>query len=129
MPVPPQVVPPGDDVSFDPANPAYDNLKIYRDFRFGNLAHLVMTDERLYRDDHVVNETSGSETIGSRYFVPQSLLLAAEATKTSTLGRAPSILGTTQRPPEHSGHHQRCRAHRRSAWAEGSKTPVIEDNV
>ncbi len=32
------------DVSFDPANPAYDNVRIYRDFRFGTLAHLLMAD-------------------------------------------------------------------------------------
>jgi alkaline phosphatase D len=84
------------DISFDAANTAYDNLRIYRDFRFGNLAHLVMTDERLYRDDHVVSETIGSETLGSRYLVPRELLLASEVAKTTSLGRAPSILGLTQ---------------------------------
>jgi alkaline phosphatase D len=84
------------DVSFDLANPAYDNLRIYRDFRFGNLAHLLMTDGRLYRDDHVVNEAAGTETMGSRYLVPQPVLLAAQTEKTAALGRAPAILGVTQ---------------------------------
>jgi alkaline phosphatase D len=95
------------DVSFDLNNAAYDNIRIYRDFKFGTLLHLVMTDERLYRDDHVVSEASyarmlqhdavnGSDSVGSRYFVPQPLLLQFEVADTAALGRAPSILGTTQ---------------------------------
>ena len=95
------------DVSFDPASPSYDNLSIYRDFRFGDLLHLVMTDERLYRDDHVVPEAAiaqaqghdpinGSDSIGARYFIQQPVLQQFEAGKTAALGRLPSILGTTQ---------------------------------
>jgi alkaline phosphatase D len=95
------------DVSFDTANAAYDNLRIYRDFRFGTLMHLVMTDERLYRDDHVVDEAAvaaaqghdpvnGSDSLGARYFVQQPVLAQFEAAKTAALGRAPSVLGTTQ---------------------------------
>lgn len=95
------------DVSFDASSPAYDNLRIYRDFHFGNLVHLVMTDERLYRDDHVVPEAlvaqanghdpvNGSDSLGARYLVPQTLLTQQEAAATARLGRAPSILGTTQ---------------------------------
>ncbi len=95
------------DVSFDTANTAYTNLRIYRDFKFGNLMHLVMTDERLYRDDHIVDEATiaaaqghdpinGSDSIGARYFVQQPVLQQFEAGKTAGLGRVPSILGTTQ---------------------------------
>ena len=95
------------DVSFDSTNAAYDNLRIYRDFQFGNLMHLVMTDERLYRDDHVVDEATiaqaqghdpinGSDSIGARYFVQQPVLQQFEAGKTAALGRVPSILGATQ---------------------------------
>ena len=95
------------DVSFDTANAAYDNIRIYRDFQFGNLMHLVMTDERLYRDDHVVSEAAiaqaqghdpinGSDSVGSRYFVQLPVLAQFEALKTQGLGRPPSILGTTQ---------------------------------
>ncbi|WP_019575968.1 alkaline phosphatase D family protein [Curvibacter lanceolatus] len=95
------------DVSFDSANAAFNNLRIYRDFRFGTLMHLVMTDERLYRDDHVVNEATiasaqghdpinGSDSIGARYFVQVPVLQQFEALKTQALGRMPSILGTTQ---------------------------------
>jgi len=95
------------DVSFDLNNGAYDNIRIYRDFRFGNLMHLVMTDQRLYRDDHVVNEAAyaqmighdpvnGNDSVGSRYFVPQPLLRVFEERMTAARGRVPSILGTTQ---------------------------------
>ena len=95
------------DVSFDLNNAAYDNIRIYRDFKFGNLLHLVMTDQRLYRDDHVVGEAAyarmlqhdavdGNDSVGARYFVPQPLLQQFEALDTAALGRAPGILGTTQ---------------------------------
>jgi alkaline phosphatase D len=39
---------------------------------------------------------NGSDSIGSRYFVPQPLLQQFEAAATQARGRAPSILGTTQ---------------------------------
>ncbi|BAN24877.1 alkaline phosphatase D family protein [Caballeronia insecticola] len=95
------------DVSFDLANPAYDNIRIYRDFHFGSLMHLVMTDERLYRDDQVVSEAAiaqalghdpvnGNDLVGSRYFVPQAVLAQFEALDTQRLGHVPSILGATQ---------------------------------
>lgn len=95
------------DVSFDTANAAYDNIRIYRDFQFGDLMHLVMTDERLYRDDHVVSEAAiaqaqghdpinGSDSVGSRYFVQQPVLAQFDAGKAQAMGRPSSILGTTQ---------------------------------
>ncbi len=52
----------------------FNNVKIYRDFQFGTLAHLIMTDERLYRTDHLIaegtiNPATGQPVgrIGSRY--------------------------------------------------------------
>jgi alkaline phosphatase D len=95
------------DVSFSLNAGGYDNIRIYRDFQFGTLMHLVMTDERLYRDDHNVSEATyarligsnpvdGSDSVGSRYFVPQPVLTAFEAENTTALDRTPSILGTTQ---------------------------------
>lgn len=95
------------DVSFDLNNARYDNIRIYRDFQFGKLLHLVMTDERLYRDDHIVSEqlvaqqlqhdpVNGSDSIGSRYFVPRNNLLMLEALTTQKQSRAPSILGQKQ---------------------------------
>jgi alkaline phosphatase D len=95
------------DVSFDLANPAWDNIRIYRDFQFGTLVHLVMTDERLYRDDHVVDEAqvadllghdpvNGNDRVGSRYLVPLDLLRAAELRDAFRLRRRPSILAQAQ---------------------------------
>ncbi|MEX3933746.1 alkaline phosphatase D family protein [Paraburkholderia phymatum] len=52
------------DVRFEPHNPSYTNIRIYREFRFGMLVHLVMTDERLYRDDHVVSEAAVARAHG-----------------------------------------------------------------
>jgi alkaline phosphatase D len=95
------------DVSFNLANAAYDNIRIYRDFKFGTLMHLVMTDQRLYRDDHTISEqalafllgadqVNGNSSTGSRYFVPLPILQQFEGLDTVTLKRAPSILGATQ---------------------------------
>ncbi len=58
----------------------FKTVKIYRDLQFGKLAHFVMTDERLYRADHIIPEavdnpltptTDQLGSIGSRYFVPE----------------------------------------------------------
>jgi alkaline phosphatase D len=38
------------DVAFDPQAPPLEQIRIYRSFVFGDLAELVLTDERLYRD-------------------------------------------------------------------------------
>ena len=95
------------DLSFDLGKPGHDNIRIYRDFRFGTLMHLVMTDQRLYRDDHVVGEAElatltghdplqGDDKIGARYFVPVPVLQQFERLDTQVLGHTPSILGATQ---------------------------------
>lgn len=58
----------------------FKTVKIYRDLQFGKLAHFVMTDQRLYRADHIIPEavdnpltptTDQLGSIGSRYFVPE----------------------------------------------------------
>jgi alkaline phosphatase D len=99
------------DVSFDAANASFQNIKIYRDFQFGSLMSLVMTDQRLYRSDHVIPEASPNPadgkpigSIGSRYLVPQDLFNAVEAQKMAAASKAGadaltpvSILGNTQR--------------------------------
>lgn len=99
------------DVSFNEAATGFQTLKIYRDFTFGTLAHLVMTDQRLYRSDHVIPEAATNPatglalgSLGSRYMVPESLLYTqAEAAKIAvgtTLGdplALVSMLGKTQR--------------------------------
>lgn len=93
------------DVSFDSSATGFQNIKIYRDFQFGKLAQLVMTDERLYRSDHVIPESTPNPatgapvgSIGSRFLVPQDLYSAAEAQKLAASGAdAVSMLGATQR--------------------------------
>ncbi|MBY4897950.1 alkaline phosphatase [Cupriavidus sp. AU9028] len=97
------------DIAFDEAQQDIFGIRIYRELRFGKLAHLVMTDERLYRTDHVipestVNPATGAAlgSIGARYMVPSATLAAAEAAKMAAAGATDplaltSILGATQR--------------------------------
>lgn len=44
------------DFQYDPSVPYGDDIRIYRDIRWGQHAHLVMTDLRSYRADHVIPE-------------------------------------------------------------------------
>lgn len=90
----------------------FQTIKIYRDLKFGTLMHLVMTDERLYRSDHLIPETTDNPAttavdelgrINSRYLAPETGLKSAEAQK-SLLGTAIgdslsliSVMGQTQR--------------------------------
>jgi len=95
------------DVSFDLAQAGFENIRIYRQFDFGTLARLVMTDQRLYRADHVIPESTAGANgqpvgrLGSRYLVPQDLYDGAEARKMAAGGSDPlapvSMLGATQR--------------------------------
>lgn len=100
------------DVNLDNANTSFQNIQIYRDFQFGKLMQLVMTDERLYRTDHVVpenlmNPATGkplNSSLGSRYIVPKDVFDALEGQKvtaaTAMTGdplNNTSMLGKTQR--------------------------------
>lgn len=60
--------------------PYPDNLRIYRDFRFGSHLHLVMTDLRRYRPPHLIQE----DTFPGRVLADESQLLAA-------LGELPAL--------------------------------------
>ncbi|NYE61626.1 alkaline phosphatase D [Duganella sp. 1224] len=99
------------DVTLDAANTTFQNIKIYRDFQFGKLMQLVMTDERLYRADHIIPESSINPAtgkplgrIGARYLVPQDLFNSVEAQKMAgarSIGLDPlttaTMLGNSQR--------------------------------
>lgn len=99
------------DVTFDAAATTFQNIQIYRDFQFGKLMQLIMTDERLYRADHAIPEASLNPatgkalgSIGSRYLVPQQLFDSVEAQKMAAATKAGAdalgavgMLGTTQR--------------------------------
>lgn len=100
------------DVAFSENDPGFQNIKIYRDLKFGKVVHLVMTDERLYRADHMIPETTakpgttGATTadqlgrINSRYLAPEASYKMVEAIKTHGWPdplQTVSILGATQR--------------------------------
>lgn len=88
-----------------------ETVRIYRDLQFGGLAHLLLTDERLYRSNHLLPEAAAPagtgqapDGIGSRFMVPEALLQAAEARKMAAAraaGQHPlarvSMLGGAQR--------------------------------
>lgn len=99
------------DISFtlDPGQ-GITGIRIYRDLKFGKLMHLVMTDQRLYRADHLIPEAAPSPltgqpigSIGARYMVPQASLQQVEAAKLQAGAALPdplalvSVLGAAQR--------------------------------
>jgi len=91
------------DIRFDNKATGFQTIQLYRDFQFGKLMHLVMTDQRLYRADHILPEAAVGSANGSRYLAPSSVLATAEAQKMA-IGKAQgdelalvSILGKTQR--------------------------------
>ncbi|HQX89917.1 MAG TPA: alkaline phosphatase D family protein [Moraxellaceae bacterium] len=94
------------DVTYSEVNPGIENIKIYRDLKFGATMHLVMTDERLYRQDHLIPESTVNPLscaqlgrINSRYLAPEASLLSAERQKEAGAPQLTliSILGPTQR--------------------------------
>ncbi len=52
------------DVAFDPSQNWERSIQVYRNFSFGTLMDLIVTDERLYRD----GPPCGSNIVGERYF-------------------------------------------------------------
>jgi alkaline phosphatase D len=94
------------DVTYSEVNPGIENIKIYRDLKFGANMHLVMTDERLYRQDHLIPESTVHPVTGSplgrintRYLAPEASLMSAELQKEAGAPQLTliSILGPTQR--------------------------------
>lgn len=53
-------------VQFDAAADFQSAIRLYRSIKFGNLAELLLTDERLYRSAH----PCGESTVGQRYLSP-----------------------------------------------------------
>ncbi|MGC4088229.1 MAG: alkaline phosphatase D family protein [Polyangiaceae bacterium] len=93
------------DISYSETNSTFQNIRIYRDLKFGQTVHLVMTDERLYRTDHMIPENTinnGAELgrINSRYLAPEASYKQLETIKSGvgTDGLAMmTMLGETQR--------------------------------
>lgn len=63
--------PAGDDFEYDREVKHPDDITIYRDFTFGKHVHLVMTDLRSYRADHLIPE----DAFPGKVIVEQSTLL------------------------------------------------------
>lgn len=88
------------DILWDASKPFPDNIKIYRQLNYGKHVDIFMTDQRLYRADHVIPEGQldaevgkfiKNSMVGSRYFVRKSEFDKREAMV------KPSLLGATQR--------------------------------
>lgn len=97
------------DVKLDESIASFDTVHLYRDIQWGNLAHLVVTDERMFRSDHIIpealpNPATGAQLgqIGARYVVSQT---TRDSFETLKMAAAPaddplanvSILGRAQR--------------------------------
>lgn len=93
------------DIAFSETDTSFNNIRIYRDMQFGTVMHLVMTDERLYRADHVIAETTVSNgaqlgRINSRYLAPEGTFKLLEGFKSTVFPdplQALTMLGATQR--------------------------------
>lgn len=95
------------DITYSEVDTGFQNIKIYRDLKFGQTMHLVMTDERLYRADHMIPENTiptGSTTelgrINTRYLAPEPTYKLIESIKYGLQDdplAAMTMLGTTQR--------------------------------
>jgi alkaline phosphatase D len=61
------------DFRYDPSAAYPNDLRIYRDFKFGKHVHLVMTDLRTYRADHLIPE----EAFPGKVVLDEAALVAA----------------------------------------------------
>ncbi len=88
------------DVAHDSAQSYPDDIRIYRRLRFGKHVELFMTDQRSYRDDHLIPEGPPNETVGK--VIPNSALGARQLLiKTGfdalEADAKPSLLGAEQK--------------------------------
>ena len=44
------------DVNFDPGRSEFSQIKLHRNFRFGTLLNIILTEQRLQRSDHAIRE-------------------------------------------------------------------------
>lgn len=88
------------EVQYDKAASFPNDIKIYRSLSYGKHVDLFMTDQRMYRADHLVPEgpidvavgkATANSSVGSRYFVRKSAYDPRESQ------RKPSLLGPTQK--------------------------------
>lgn len=88
------------DITYEDDKDYPDDIKIYRKLKFGKHMDLFLTDQRYYRDDHVIPEGPtnlevakivADSAIGSRIFVLKKGFDPLEAAK------KPTMLGATQK--------------------------------
>lgn len=88
------------EISYNKDAPFPTDIKIYRQLSYGKHVDIFITDQRLYRADHLIPEGSrdlsvgklaSNSSIGSRYFVRKSAFDPREAEA------KPALLGTTQK--------------------------------
>jgi alkaline phosphatase D len=88
------------DVAYDAAAGFPDDIVVWRTLRWGRRLELVLTDQRYYRDDHLIPEGPAdpevgkfleNSPLGSRTFVVKGPFDAREA------AAAPTMLGASQR--------------------------------
>ncbi|WP_432262352.1 alkaline phosphatase D family protein [Cupriavidus sp. TMH.W2] len=89
------------DVQYDPSSSSFQNIRLNRAFSFGSVMDLVITDQRLFREDHPVPEGAVPPPTnflakGSRYLIDKATLDYYDAKLTAATGSPPSILGTAQ---------------------------------
>lgn len=83
------------DVSYDPGNSDFSSIKLYRNFRFGNLLNLMLTEQRLQRTDHAIPEAVAHAPLNQPGSVGSRVLpVVAELGRYST--SAQKILGDGQ---------------------------------
>ncbi|WP_437765583.1 alkaline phosphatase D family protein [Sorangium sp. So ce281] len=86
--------PKGDEFRYDSAVEYPDDITIYRDFPFGKHVHLVMTDLRSYRADHLIPE----DAFPGKVIVQQPEFLDLGASSTSLLPYASRYIGDINSP-------------------------------
>ncbi|MBP9114140.1 MAG: alkaline phosphatase D family protein [Polyangiaceae bacterium] len=89
------------DITFDAAKTFPENIAIYRSFNYGKHVDIVCTDQRMFRDDHVITEGGPNEAevgkifqnseVGTRLFVKKDGFDPREAAK------KPTMLGAKQK--------------------------------
>ncbi|HHH11489.1 MAG TPA: alkaline phosphatase [Sorangium sp.] len=88
------------DVDYNPDAGFPNDIRVYRSLRFGKHVHIVLTDQRYYRDDHLIPEGPAdpdvaklfeNSSLGSRSFVLKSGFDLKEA------AAKPTMLGAQQK--------------------------------
>jgi alkaline phosphatase D len=88
------------DIFYEPAAEFPNEIKIYRQLRYGKHVELFLTDQRMYRAEHLIPEgptdtligkTTANTIVGSRYLVRK-----AEFDRREAIAK-PSLLGATQK--------------------------------